>query len=162
LRNDAPGEEHLQGAGGPPIELKAELKKAINPAGARATMRQHIHSSMLVQSGAMGAPVVQFATMGRGGRVAFHVLGTGPRMAMLYPYHVNHIALNWRVPLHRAATDFLGRHLTVVNLDGAGGGHEGREVPATSTVRGCRISSAANCRWKRSVIRWRRCSARLA
>ena len=55
--------------------------------------------------------------MGDGGRIAFHVLGTGPGIAMLYPYHVNHIALNWRVPLHRAATNFLGRHLTVINLD---------------------------------------------
>lgn len=58
----------------------------------------------------MPAPVVQFATMDHGGRIAFHVLGTGPGIAMLYPYHVNHIALNWHVPLHRAATNFLGRH----------------------------------------------------
>lgn len=70
----------------------------------------------------MPAPVVQFATMADGGRVAFHVLGTGPGIAMLYPYHVNHIALNWRVPLHRAATNFLARHLTVINLDFRGAG----------------------------------------
>jgi DNA-binding CsgD family transcriptional regulator/pimeloyl-ACP methyl ester carboxylesterase len=70
----------------------------------------------------MPAPVVQFAAMGDGGRIAFHVLGTGPGIAMLYPYHVNHIALNWRVPLHRAATNFLGRHLTVINLDFRGAG----------------------------------------
>jgi DNA-binding NarL/FixJ family response regulator len=70
----------------------------------------------------MSAPVVQFANSGDGGRIAFHVLGTGPGIAMLYPYHVNHIALNWRVPLHRAATNFLGRHLTVINLDFRGAG----------------------------------------
>ena len=70
----------------------------------------------------MPAPVVQFATMVDGGRIAFHVLGSGPGIAMLYPYHVNHIALNWRVPLHRAATNFLGRHLTVINLDFRGAG----------------------------------------
>lgn len=70
----------------------------------------------------MPAPFVQFATMGDGGRVAFHVLGTGPAIAMLYPYHINHIALNWRVPLHRAATEFFGRHLTVINLDFLGAG----------------------------------------
>ena len=76
----------------------------------------------LVQFKAMPAPVVQFATMDDGGRIAFHVLGTGPGIAMLYPYHVNHIALNWHVPLHRAATNFLGRHLTVINLDFRGAG----------------------------------------
>lgn len=70
----------------------------------------------------MPAPVVQFAAMDDGGRIAFHVVGTGPGIAMLYPYHVNHIALNWHVPLHRAATNFLARHLTVINLDFRGAG----------------------------------------
>lgn len=69
----------------------------------------------------MAAPIIQFARMGHG-RVAFHVHGTGPALVMLYPYHVNHLALNWRVPLHRAATDFLRRRLTVINLDFAGAG----------------------------------------
>jgi DNA-binding CsgD family transcriptional regulator/pimeloyl-ACP methyl ester carboxylesterase len=60
--------------------------------------------------------------MAGGGRVAFHVLGTGPAVAMLFPYHVNHLALNWRVPLHRGATQFLARQFTVINLDFPGAG----------------------------------------
>ena len=70
----------------------------------------------------MPAPPVQFARMRNGGRIAFHVLGAGPGIAMLHPYHVNHIALDWRVPLRRAATNFLGRRLTVINLDFRGAG----------------------------------------
>lgn len=75
--------------------------------------------------GLMSAPVVEFATMSGGGRVAFHTLGKGPPIALLYPCHVNHIALNWRVPLHRAATEFLARRLTVINLDFPGAGLSG-------------------------------------
>ena len=57
-----------------------------------------------------------------GGRVAFHVLGKGPAVAVLFPYHVNHLTLNWRVPLHRGAIQFLARHFTVINLDFRGAG----------------------------------------
>ena len=94
----------------------------------------------------MPAPVVQFATMGDGGRIAFHVLGTGPGIAMLYPYHVNHIALNWRVPLHRAATNFLGRHLTVINLDFRGAGlsaplHEDLSLESFSDALGAVLAA---------------------
>jgi DNA-binding CsgD family transcriptional regulator/pimeloyl-ACP methyl ester carboxylesterase len=68
--------------------------------------------------------------MADGSRVAFHVLGTGPAVAMLFPYHVNHLTLNWRVPLHRGAIRFLARHFTVINLDFPGAGlsrpHNGR------------------------------------
>lgn len=67
-------------------------------------------------------PRIQFAEAADGRRVAFHVLGTGPAVAMLFPYHVNHLALNWRVPLHRAAMQFLARHFTVINLDFPGAG----------------------------------------
>src|SRR5688572_20592755 len=70
----------------------------------------------------MAAPVVQFAPMPDGGRVAFHVLGKGPAVALLFPYHVNHLTLNWRVPLHRGAIQFLARHFTVINLDFRGAG----------------------------------------
>jgi DNA-binding CsgD family transcriptional regulator/pimeloyl-ACP methyl ester carboxylesterase len=70
----------------------------------------------------MAAPVVQFAPMPDGGRVAFHVLGKGPAVALLFPYHVNHLTLNWRVPLHRGAIRFLARHFTVINLDFRGAG----------------------------------------
>ena len=70
----------------------------------------------------MAEPVVQFAPLADGGRVAFHVLGTGPAVALLFPYHVNHLTLNWRVPLHRGAMQFLARHFTVINLDFPGAG----------------------------------------
>ena len=70
----------------------------------------------------MAAPVVHFARMPDGGRVAFHVLGKGPAVALLFPYHVNHLTLNWRVPLHRGAIQFLARHFTVINLDFRGAG----------------------------------------
>ncbi|MCA1651826.1 MAG: alpha/beta hydrolase [Acidobacteria bacterium] len=70
----------------------------------------------------MATPVIQFATMADGGRVAFHVLGRGPAVAMLFPYHVNHLTLNWRVPLHRGAIEFLARHFTIINLDFRGAG----------------------------------------
>ena len=70
----------------------------------------------------MAEPVVQFARAHGGGRVAFHVLGSGPAVAMLFPYHVNHLMLNWHVPLHRGATQFLARQFTVVNLDLPGAG----------------------------------------
>lgn len=57
-----------------------------------------------------------------GGRVAFHVLGKGPAVALLFPYHVNHLTLNWRVPLHRGAIQLLARHFTVINVDFRGAG----------------------------------------
>ena len=41
---------------------------------------------------------------------------------MLFPYHVNHLTLNWHVPLHRGAMQFLARHCTVINLDCPGAG----------------------------------------
>lgn len=66
-------------------------------------------------------PLVQYVSTGRG-RVAFHVLGSGPAIAMLFPLHVNHLTLNWSVPLHRGAMQFLARHFTVVNVDFPGAG----------------------------------------
>lgn len=60
--------------------------------------------------------------MADGGRVAFHVLGSGAPLAMLWPFHINHLDLNWRVPLHRGAMEFLARHFTVINLDFRGAG----------------------------------------
>ena len=70
----------------------------------------------------MTTPDIQFAAMSDGGRVAYHVLGKGPAVAMLFPYHVNHLTLNWRVPLHRGAIQFLARHFTIINLDFRGSG----------------------------------------
>lgn len=60
--------------------------------------------------------------MADGGRTAFHVLGGGSPLAVLFPYHINHLTLNWRVPLHRGAIEFLARHFTVINLDFRGAG----------------------------------------
>lgn len=48
----------------------------------------------------MALPPVRHATTRDGVRVAFHTLGDGPAVAMLFPYHVNHLALNWQVALH--------------------------------------------------------------
>ena len=41
---------------------------------------------------------------------------------MLFPYHVNHLTMNWRVPLHRRAIELLARWFQVVNLDFRGAG----------------------------------------
>ena len=41
---------------------------------------------------------------------------------MLFPYHVNHLALNWSVPLHRGAMQYFARHFTVINVDLPGAG----------------------------------------
>ena len=71
---------------------------------------------------AVATPVVQFVQASGGGRVAFHVLGSGPAVVMLFPYHVNHLTLNWSVPLHRGAMQFLARHFTVINVDLPGAG----------------------------------------
>jgi DNA-binding CsgD family transcriptional regulator/pimeloyl-ACP methyl ester carboxylesterase len=70
----------------------------------------------------MDAPATQFAPAAGGDRIAFQVLGKGPAIAMLFPYHVNHLTLNWRVPLHRSAMQFMARHGTVINLDFPGAG----------------------------------------
>jgi DNA-binding CsgD family transcriptional regulator/pimeloyl-ACP methyl ester carboxylesterase len=51
---------------------------------------------------------------------------------MLFPYHVNHLALNWRIPLHRGAIEFLARHFTVVNLDFRGAGLSDRRIAELS------------------------------
>src|SRR5579884_4053895 len=69
----------------------------------------------------VATPVVQSVPV-TGGRVAFHVLGRGPAVAMLFPYHVNHLTLNWSVPLHRGAMQFLARYCTVINIDLPGAG----------------------------------------
>lgn len=70
----------------------------------------------------MAKPFIEFVRLADGKRVAFHVLGKGPAVAMLFPYHVNHLALNWCVPLHRSAMQFLARRFTVINLDLPGAG----------------------------------------
>src|SRR5262249_6798248 len=64
----------------------------------------------------MAMPTVQYTKTADGVRIAFHVLGKGPAVAILYPYHVNHLTLNWQVPLHRGASEYLARYFTVINL----------------------------------------------
>jgi DNA-binding CsgD family transcriptional regulator/pimeloyl-ACP methyl ester carboxylesterase len=70
----------------------------------------------------MAMPTVQYAKTADRVRIAFHVLGKGPTVAILYPYHVNHLTLNWQVPLHRGASEYLARYFTVINLDFRGAG----------------------------------------
>ena len=70
-----------------------------------------------------------------GASIAFHVLGNGPAVAILFPYHVNHLNLNWQVPLHRGAFEYLARNFTVVNLDFRGAGMSDRSVKSLSLQR---------------------------
>lgn len=51
---------------------------------------------------------------------------------MLFPYHVNHLALNWQVALHRGAIEFFARYFTVVNLDFRGAGLSERRIGGLS------------------------------
>jgi DNA-binding CsgD family transcriptional regulator/pimeloyl-ACP methyl ester carboxylesterase len=51
---------------------------------------------------------------------------------MLFPYHVNHLALNWDVALHRGAIEFFARYFTVINLDFRGAGLSERRIGALS------------------------------
>jgi DNA-binding CsgD family transcriptional regulator/pimeloyl-ACP methyl ester carboxylesterase len=77
-------------------------------------------------------PAIRYATTSDGARIAFHVFGAGSPVMMLFPYHVNHLGLNWHVPLHRGAVEFLARFFTVVNLDFRGAGLSVRRTPALS------------------------------
>ena len=62
----------------------------------------------------MVQPEIRYAD---GTSIAFHVLGKGPAVVILFPYHVNHLILNWQVPLHRGAFEYLARFFSVINLD---------------------------------------------
>jgi hypothetical protein len=73
-------------------------------------------------------PTIRCARSSAGESIAFHVVGHGPAVVMLFPYHVNHLGLNWRVPLHRGATQFLARYFTVINLDFSGAGMSERRA----------------------------------
>ena len=67
-----------------------------------------------------------------GVRIAHHTLGDGPLVVMLFPYHVNHLRLNWDVERHRRGMEFLARYFTVVNLDLRGAGMSERGVRGLS------------------------------
>jgi pimeloyl-ACP methyl ester carboxylesterase len=90
---------------------------------------------------AMAVPMIRYATTRDAIRVAFHTLGEGPAVVMLFPYHVNHLALNWRVPVHRGAIEFLARYFTVVNLDFRGAGLSERRIAETRWSRSQRTST---------------------
>ncbi len=77
----------------------------------------------------MVPPKIQYTD---GARIAFHVLGKGPAVVILFPYHVNHLNLNWQVPLHRGAFEYLARHFSVINLDFSGAGVSERFVKSLS------------------------------
>lgn len=77
-------------------------------------------------------PTIRYATTSEGFRIAFHALGNGPAVVMLFPYHVNHLRLNWHVALHRGAIEFFARHFTVVNLDFRGAGLSERRIAGLS------------------------------
>jgi len=76
----------------------------------------------------MGLAPIGHATTADGVRIVFQTLGQGPAVVMLWAYHVNHLALNWRVPLHRGAIEFFARYFTVVNLDFRGAGLSERRI----------------------------------
>src|SRR5580704_17117852 len=80
----------------------------------------------------MGLPKIRYTD---GARIAFHALGNGPAVAILFPYHVNHLNLNWQVPLHRGAFEYLARNFTVINLDFRGAGMSDRSVKSLSLER---------------------------
>lgn len=80
----------------------------------------------------MALPTIQYANTSDGFRIAFHVLGQGPPVALLFPYHVNHLKLNWQVPLHQGATKYLARYFTVINLDFRGAGISEQAVSSLS------------------------------
>lgn len=80
----------------------------------------------------MAPPKIRYATTADGVSIAFHVLGKGPPVVFLFPYHVNHLTLNWDVPLHRGAFQYLARCFTVINLDFRGAGNSERSVSSLS------------------------------
>jgi DNA-binding CsgD family transcriptional regulator/pimeloyl-ACP methyl ester carboxylesterase len=77
-------------------------------------------------------PVIHDVMTVDGVRIAYHTLGDGPPVVMLFPYHVNHLRLNWEVERHRRGMEFLARYFTVVNLDFRGAGVSEREVRGLS------------------------------
>lgn len=80
----------------------------------------------------MGPPPIRHATTADGVRIAFHTLGDGPALVMLWAYHVSHLALNWKVPLHRGAIEFFARYFRVVSLDFRGAGLSERGIDRLS------------------------------
>lgn len=80
----------------------------------------------------MALPPIRHARTRDGVHIAFHTMGEGHPCLLLFPYHVNHLALNWEVGLHRRGMEFLADHFTVVNLDFRGAGLSERSIRALS------------------------------
>jgi DNA-binding CsgD family transcriptional regulator/pimeloyl-ACP methyl ester carboxylesterase len=90
-------------------------------------------------------PVMQRALTTDGQSIAYSTLGTGPALVMVFPYHVNHLTLNWQVPLHREAFEYFANEFTVINLDFRGAGE--------SAQPGSRVSLDAFGRDLEAVLR---------
>ncbi len=80
----------------------------------------------------MAIPNIRYASTSDGGAVGLHVIGIGPPVVTLFPYHVNHLTLNWQVPLHRGAFEYLAGYFTVINLDFRGAGTSRRRLSSLS------------------------------
>lgn len=79
-------------------------------------------------SGMDGRPAICHVRTRDGVRIAYHCLGSGPPLVLLFPYHVNDLVRNWMVPPHRQGMPFLANELTVINLDLRGAGQSAAEV----------------------------------
>lgn len=75
-----------------------------------------------------GRPAICHVRTRDGVRIAYHCLGSGPPLVLLFPYHVNDLVRNWMVPPHRQGMRFLANELTVINLDLRGAGQSAAEV----------------------------------
>lgn len=90
-----------------------------------------------------------------GHSIAYSTLGTGPALVMVWPYHVNHLTLNWQVPLHRDAIEYFASEFTVVNLDFRGAGESAQQCSPISldafardlaaVLRAVRVERACLC-----------------
>ena len=76
----------------------------------------------------MALPPIGHATTRDGVRIAFHTVGEGVPVVMLWPYYMNHLALSWKVPLHRGVVEYFARHFTVISLDLRGAGLSERRI----------------------------------
>jgi DNA-binding CsgD family transcriptional regulator/pimeloyl-ACP methyl ester carboxylesterase len=80
-------------------------------------------------------PQVERVVLPDGVKLAHHVIGDGPWVLMLFPYHVNHLEFTWATPLHRQAIIRLAEACRVVNVDLRGTGLSDRDVRDVSIER---------------------------
>ena len=114
------------------------------------------------------APAICHVRTRDGTRIAYHTLGVGPAVVMLFPYHVNDLLLNWAVPAHSQAMRFLANFFTVINLDLRGAGQSERGISDLTLSAMCDdiqavlddvgVRQAASVRWEAppwSPLNWR-------